>query len=301
MIRNNLFALSAMILASTTLVACELDDNNCTTDEECDGYVCSGADGETDGTCLDSCESNNDCASGFSCDANGECVQATTADCTTDDDCDGAYACADNGSCFASCTDGSECKDGAQCNEDGTCEAVAADPFLYAAVVSTCDTPGDLDNTTPGPDIDAVELEVGGTPVYAVIENFNIGAGGDDEDGNTHDDAATAGGAPDTNCDPDEDGYYSLGDSSGYFVVSFGTTETEITDGSTLTVYELSTECNDDIPTREDSFAMYITNDADEATNPGSANAIAANWCWVGDSASTGGDTTATIDLSTCQ
>lgn len=300
MIRNNLFALSALILASTTLVACELDDNNCTTDEECDGYVCSGADGETDGTCLDACDSNADCSSGFACDANGECVAGSTPDCTTDADCDGGYACADNGSCFASCTDGSECKEGAQCT-DGACEAVAAEPFMYAAVVSTCDAPDDLDNTTPGPDIDAIELSVGGTTTAGVIENFNTGAGGDPDDGNNHDSASEAGGSPDTDCDPGSDGYYSMGDSSGYFVVSFGTAGAEITDGAQLTVYELSTDCNPDVPTREDSFAMYITNDEAEATNPGSANAIAAGWCFVGESASTGGDTTATIDIASCE
>ncbi len=249
------------------------------------------------------------CADGFVCggETETECVAATaTCDAAT---C-GAYTCDDAGAaCRTSCTGdtvATDCVEGGQCDETGdagTCTVVAAEPFMYVAVVSRAEGDAALNNSNPGPDLDFISVSAGGieTGASTVVQSMQGLAGDDDNTRplSSHANAVTeqdtvVGGV----CDLDAQlGYVAIGGLGGYITVEFGR---ELATGDTVTVYEVdSNYCSDAAP-RPDGYEIFVTNDAAAATAANTADDVRATWCQQGAQGGDGGVGTFTLNLDAC-
>ena len=144
--------------------------------------------------------------------------------------------------------------------------------YTWVAVRSRTLEPGDIDNNTPGPDIDAVLLANGDGDFWADEVFFVQGAAG--AAGNVNDDAEDVLGEsdmwdPEPTCVLDDvasgnSRFWSMGGGDatlgeeGWLVVGFGP-GVEITDGSAITVYELSADSCDNVATaRDDEYEVYV-------------------------------------------
>ena len=307
--KRNLFYLLSLAVAGGALIGCDTDETSCTVTTaatDCGGYACIVADGETEGVCATTPEEG--CAAGFvpgtdPLTGTPACVEGVAQTCA-DLDC-GAFLCDESvAACFTECTDGSTCIEGAQCDE-GTCVEVAAPPYMYVAVVSRAEGDTALNNPNPGPDLDAISISAGGVETFAsVVESFAQGAAGDEENTrplSTHAEAVTAKDTVDAGgtCDLDaQPGYVAIGGLGGFIVVSF---DREIVTTDTISVYEVdSNYCSDAATERPDAYEVYITTDAAQATNPGSADAIRSNWCLVGAQGGNGGVFTQAFNSDNC-
>lgn len=300
--RKNLYwMIGASALAASALVGCDVEED-CETAADCDGYACEIADGEETGTCFSECTSNAECntAGGFICNE-GACEAAgEPTTCESNDDCGAGLVC-EMGECVASvaCTDGSECAEGQQCT-DGVCETIPADPYTFIGVTSEV-APGndDLNNTNPGPDVDAVGLTADGAEFFADSVTPVQGGIGDDDNAASNAQAAT--GAPDQvpssagECDLDSSLYWAMGDNTGFGVWSFSGAN-EITDGSTITVYEVGDDFCTNASERADQYKVFINTSATAAT----AADMRSTWCEQGTSSATGGVLNAQVSLATC-
>ena len=200
----------------------------------------------------------------------------------------------------AECTTGDDCASGI-C-EGGVCvPEPAMAPYLFVAVVSTATGDEALENNTPGPDIDAVQLIKGGVDTFATaVESFAAGEVG--FDGNVNDDVAlvvgpndaipAVDGSEDCNFAEVGDGaeFHSMGGAGGYFVVSFGG-GLEVTNGDTINVWEIaSTSCANVGTIRPDSYDVFIGTAAALQATTSAADISAENgWSLVGASSPTGG------------
>lgn len=304
--RRYLFVVVASVVSAAALTGC--GGTECTSNADCAGYACEIVAGETEGTCFEACTTDAQCDVGYVCQieagaTEGACFVETVDDsCSADSQC-GAYRCDTAAAeCFTACTDGSECGDGFQC-DNSACIAVEAVPYAFAAITSEVPAGSDdLGNTTPGPDIDAIVLTSGATeiPAASIAGGANGAFGGDGNPNHASNSVVTGardvalGNGPVFECDADLAGYYSMGDSTGFVVVSFGTAE--IATGDTLTGYELDESNCDGIPERAETYAIYIGADAADAT---SAATVRSAWCLVG-TATGGGTGRFTVNTETC-
>jgi hypothetical protein len=209
------------------------------------------------------------------------------------------------------CTDGSECESGI-CEGDVCVAEPAMDPYLFVAVVSTATGADAIDNNTPGPDIDAIQLVKGGNDNFATaVESFGAGAVG--ADGNVNDDASLVVGPNDAipavdgseDCNLAEVGdtdpsaqFHSLGGDGGYVVVSFAT-GIEVEDGNTINVWELAdTTCNNVDRVRPDSYNVFIgTQAALDATTTAADISAENGWALVTASSTNGGIVSVTASI----
>lgn len=305
--RRYFFVVAASVVSAAALSAC--GGTECTSNADCSGYACEIVAGETEGTCFEVCTTDAQCDTGYVCQieagqTEGACFVQTVDDtCSADSQC-GAYRCdTATSTCFDACTDGSECGDGFQC-DNSACIAITEQPYTFAAITSEVPAGSDdLGNTTPGPDIDAIILTSGTTdiPAASVAGGVNGAFGGDGNPNHASNSVVLGardvalGAGPVFDCDADLSGYYSMGDSTGFVVVSFGAS-TEIATGDKLTGYELDESNCDGIPDRAETYAIYIGQDAAEATT---AQAVRTGWCLAG--TATGGGTGAfTINTDSC-
>lgn len=103
----------------------------------------------------------------------------------------------------------------------------------------------------PGADIDAVELDKGGSPVY--LSQVHESGRGDETPSGANADFNNAIGSPDADCGPgttdpsdwDPNGFVSLGGDGGYFIGSFSGLA-EIEAGDELTVYACAGELSEE-------------------------------------------------------
>ncbi|TVR03871.1 MAG: hypothetical protein EA398_03715 [Deltaproteobacteria bacterium] len=184
--------------------------------------------------------------------------------CSADADCDGNFACniaegAEEGICFEACTSATQCAEGFDCaaveGEETDAEPMMAcveivassdpaSPYTFVGVLSTTDSP---EGTTPGPNVDAIEIIRDGASVFAqsVEANLFVQGSGNAEPGAN--DPESALGTADIRsafegaqeCDEAVSANtYSLGATGGYLVVGFGAFE--IQDGDTIRVWETS-------------------------------------------------------------
>ena len=210
------------------------------------------------------------------------------------------------------CTEGADCESGICEGDVCVAEAMAMDPYLFVAVVSTATGADAVDNNTPGPDIDAIQLIKGGINNFATaVESFGAGAVG--ADGNVNNDAALVVGPNDAipavdgsaDCNLAEVGdtnpsaqFHSLGGDGGYVVVSFAT-GIEVENGDTINIWELAdTTCNNVDRVRPDSYNVFIGTAAALSATTGAADITAANgWALVTASSTNGGIVSATASI----
>lgn len=317
MTKNFLALIATSLFAASTLAGCALEGDACSADADCEGgFKCvvpavGAGEPAEDGTCNTECATNADCATGFDCNvAEAICVTSSTPPppaCTTDAQCAGAYACDTDGggACFTACTTGAQCKDDAQCT-DTVCETVAAIPFTQVAVLSevTASSNDVTGTTTPGADIDSIELISGATTLQAAtVAAYAPGAVGDR--GNNAADRNTVLGARDSMtgngpqyaCDVDRN-YLALGANDGFVAVTFPG-NAEITDGAQIKVWELADQdCSNSLPNRDDSYSVYIAEAGTSATTAAGIRA-GGGWCSLGSKAG-GGIGTFTVTLANC-
>ena len=234
------------------------------------------------------------------CDEERSDTCTTSSDCAESQECIGIDSETGEGVCVSReldpCVD-ADCAPDEVCQPDGICEAAWTYPedWRYVAIISTTRNPTDLDDTnTPGPDIDAIELMANGESIYATtVEAFGQGAGGND-DGNVNAvvssllgsrDAIPTGGGE---CDLSEGtGFWSMGDSTGFVVVSFDNTSLE--DGNTISVWELNDLICDNISTtRADIFQLFTGSSEVDLTAISSASDISGN-NWLSQGVGIGG------------
>ena len=230
-----------------------------TCQERVEGDLCAGAaqcPGElycanTSGRCYDGsigdpCNTTTNCAEPTQiCDqVLSTCQERAEGDlCADAAQCPGELYCADtSGRCY----DGSI---GDPCNTTTNC----AEPHRCDAVLSTCEAPGpyfyvlveDQDinaaGAVPGADIDAVELNKGGAPIYlARVHDSAFGLGETERErleGNGNQNNVL--GPPiGTTCsrEDNKNDFFSLGGVGGFFIGSFTGLE-EIETGDTITVH----------------------------------------------------------------
>jgi hypothetical protein len=307
--RNEFLALLGTIaLGGGLLSGCALEGDACTSDSDCGAFKCdlSAPNEEGQGTCFTECTTNSECSVGNACVA-GSCEPSSgpvPGQCNSDAEC-GNYRCEAN-QCLDACVDGSECSDGAQCT-NGSCEvAIVADPYTFVAVLSEVPiTSADVENTTPGPDVDAVELRQGTASFYAAsIARSNMGSqpAGRTNNYTNFNNAlgapnAHTGNGPQYQCDVETQNYVSLGANDGFMVVSFDG-GTEIVTGNTVRVWELeSNTCSNRLPDRADVYSVWIGQANDAAT----ADAIRLTWCGLGTSpGAKGGVVDFNVNIDTC-
>jgi hypothetical protein len=315
MSKKNLFLFCAATLVGGFVFAgCgDLEPDSCNSDADCDGFVCNfaGVEAGEPGTCFSSCTTAAQCQTGFTCGSDGTCVTGTGPDpdpddsCTTDAQCAATgYLCnTDAGACYETCTDGSECADGRVCTANA-CETVTAEPYLYVAVTSETAASTDEVRRTPnpGPDIDAIEVIVGGvTRPASAIAKMNQGAAGNDPNSAPNSDASL--GAPSTRnadgtCDLNAQNYWAMGDNTGYAVWSFGA-GFEIEDNAQVRVHEVDrTMCSNVTTNWADAFNVYIGTAANLATANSAAD-VRSMFCGIGNHP-TGGIQTFTVNLGAC-
>ncbi len=174
--------------------------------------------------------------------------------------------------------------DGAEDSFDLSLECSPAPPvdYVYVAVRSRTSTAADLDNNTPGPDIDAVEIfnldgSSWATEIWATPGE--LGANGSvNEDPDAvlgEDDAFEANGDCILDDDTMDARFYSMGGGDpllgdeGWLVVSFED-GVSVVDGDVVGVYEVGADDCANISTeRDDEYEVYICNsdfDPDNAT-----------------------------------
>ncbi len=254
--RNTLILATSAIVALGLFSGCELEEDTvCTTNADCTvaGETCLNIDAETqEGTCgvegtnPQTCGDDTQCSGNFACD--------TTA-----------------GTCATSCTADAGCADGSTCNADGTACVADVTTWPYVAIVSETTASNDINDTnTPGPDIDAIELVAGGSSFFATTVAASAQGAGGNGDGNVNsnisaitgaNDAITTGGG-DCVLDDDSDGakFWSMGDTTGFVVVTFAQ---EPADGNTIKVWELDEQICDNVGTaRADHYGVYLGNNS---------------------------------------
>lgn len=285
----------ALILASSAFVAlgllsgCELEDETtCQSDADCtvDGETCQNISTETN---------------------EGTCQPVTAPTCGGDVQCSGGFACdATAGTCAATCDATAGCVEGFTC--DTTTSTCAADvvTYPYIALISSTTDGDDLNDTNnPGPDIDAIQITHGGANIFATgIEASNQGAGGNSAGENSNRSVNAVLNANDqmpntqgSDCgdlleDPNAL-YWSMGDNTGFVVVSFGSNNVE--SGDTVTVWEVDNNWCDDISVeRNDSYIFSAGTNNVVTSSIATANDISgAEWLSFGTSNAFGGVTEA--------
>ncbi len=288
--------LQLLIVAGAVLAlaaACD-DEQSCSQDTDCpSGDIC------LDGTCstpgTDECAINLDCSNGQVCN-NGTCEDPSG--CVTSFDCDGFFCDAD-GTCATTCDDTIACGAGYVCDAGGVCTLETIAPYDRVLIISRTSVEDDIDNTTPGPDIDAIHLIVGGVPEgVAVVDASQQGDEG--SDGNNFDDVQTILGLSDAipggneNCDlthtPTR--FWSMGGGSadlgdiGYAIVSFGADVT-IPDGAEIRTFELNDQsCPNIAVERDDNYEIYVGSADSDLATP----LTATGWILLGGTEGDGGE-----------
>jgi hypothetical protein len=262
---KNTLAILGSLAALSTLAACEVTEDKCTTSADCaEGETCVIAAGETEGVC----------------------EADTAAECTGSGDECGDYTCnTASGDCNTSCTADNvadNCDDGLACIEGsggaGTCGEPAAATFEWVAVVSKVTTDADITQTnTPGPDLDAVELKRGNQTIgWAYAAKYSPGATGTGDNANANARKEALDGQNDAipavtpgECSLTEDPnskFVSVGGTGGFIVAAFKDTQgnaLKIEDGDVIKVYELdNAQCSNVSRTRADVYDVYAIDDA---------------------------------------
>jgi hypothetical protein len=191
---------------------------------------------------------------------------------------------------------------------DVTCGATAK--YRYVAVRSRTSAAVDIDNNTPGPDIDAISISGAGTEFWATDYAAEDGEWGVADNANAdpsaalgEDDAFNTDGTCDLSDDASGNAkFYSLGggDSAlgaeGWVIFDFG--DIEIVDGDSITVFELSpADCSNIATVRDDEYEVYIGLDTiDPATEPLSA-LDGGDWMSLGTTGTGGGITSFDVTI----
>lgn len=261
--KNNWILILIVGLAAGLVAACE-DSNGdgmpsgpettegtaCTPEnaaDVCDGFACNIAAEADAGVCFETCATEAQCVEGFTCaDVTPE---ADSADETADETAPAVFACVE-------VMESSE----------------PPVPFVFVGVVSTTDDP---EGSTPGPNVDAVEVLRDGTSVWAAsapASQFVQGSG--NAEPATNDDASALGEAVtrdsfDANAQTCSEAVsaetFSLGATGGYLVVDFGP-GFELANGDEIRVWELSNppcstfDGGGSVPARNpgDTFEVFI-------------------------------------------
>ena len=201
---------------------------------------------------------DDDDSAGDDDDSAGADTELDCAD-TLDNDADGLTDC-----------------DDPDCAADDAC---AGPDWIWVAVRSRTATQADIENNTPGPDIDAVELFNGVTSEFVDAASISFVQGEAAAAGNTNANAVRVSGIPDSfldggDCDLAEEPngtFWSMGGGAvalgveGFFVAMFENT-TGIVSGDTITVYEVGAGgCANVGTARDDEYEVYIgTSDVDD-------------------------------------
>ena len=230
----------------------------------------------------------------------GTCEMIEPEPCADGATCSDGFACDDTAmTCFDSCEAGDDhCAEGFSCDA-GACVATAM-TYPYVALISETTNADDINDTnTPGPDIDAIELTSGGTSVFATtIEASAQGAGGDADSRNANgviatitgpNDAIPDGGGDCNLAEDDASQFWSMGDTTGFAVVSFGQ---DLLDGDTVTVWELDNVICNFSTERTDAYGAYVGSSAAELSEATTATDIGGDaWLALGSSAAGGMET----------
>ncbi len=273
--RNWLAMAAAAFLALGLSTGCSVDEDDCTSNADCaEDEICSGLTEEvTEGTCekveAATCGEGAACSNNFACNTETSTCHTT---CTTDAECVSGFTCSDTNACVA--------------------DATATVTYPYVAIISETTNAEDLENNTPGPDIDAIELISGGTSYFAaqVPASFQ---GAADENANNDVNAITgpldAIPSSGTDCDLAEvpnAKFWSMGDNTGFAVVTFSQ---NVADGDMIRVWELD-DLLCDIGPRSDQYAVSVGNNAVDLATISTASSVSGNnWTHQGSSNGGGG------------
>ncbi|GEM_PF-3403541 len=214
----------------------------------------------------------------------------STAD---DDDSTGDDAELDCGDGVDNDADGVTDCDDPDCAADAEC---AGPNYIWVAVRSRTATQADLDNNTPGPDVDAVELFNGLTSEFVVDTSITFVPGAAGAAGNVNDQPAKVAGIPDSNvgggdcvlAEGDDGTFWSMGSGDenlgqeGWFIAQFAATDA-IVEGDVITVYEVGAGGCDNVgAARDDEYEVYIGTDEVDDTDVNADSFDAAPWMSLG-------------------
>jgi hypothetical protein len=318
-------AVGVVATAMLTATGCKVVD--CNVDGDCaTGAMCDTA---THACVAQTCKGDGDCPTNWTCDRATELCEPpplpdgglpdATGDGGTKCSSTNATVCAPyvcniktgdpEGTCLETCSDNDDCQTGYVCNTATYACVAEALPFVYVAVVSATTATSDLDITTPGPDIDAVEIARGSTSYFAkFVALFEQGTGGEPGMGNNYDDENDVIGMPDAimglptgdppvafgSCNLSSPGrFWSMGDGTGFAIVSFqdsSNADVDLAVNDVIRVWELDpTTCNDVTTTRDDKYEVYLGTAEDLDALTTDAVSITATWQYLGMSTSSGG------------